>query len=65
MKPLISLSKKSLLPAEQAFVISFLPRVSLGKKYFYPCYMHVEKAPTGIFRRFRRTAVMLCGFCIS
>jgi len=30
-----SLSKKSVLPAKRAFEISFLPRVSRGKKHFY------------------------------
>ena len=33
---LFSLSKKSVLPAKRAFEIRFLPRVSRGKKHFYP-----------------------------
>ena len=30
------MSKKSVLPAKRAFEIRFLPRVSRGKKHFYP-----------------------------
>ena len=30
------MSKKSVLPAKRAIKISFLPRVSRGKKHFYP-----------------------------
>ena len=31
-----SLSKKSNLPAKQAFIIRFLPQLCRGKKHFYP-----------------------------
>ena len=39
-----TLSKKQLLPAKQAFVIIFLPRLCRGKKNFYP-----SKCAVGMF----------------